>query len=179
VLETACAQLAEWAKDEATAHLSIAVNVSARQFQNPEFVDQVMAAIQRQCVQASRLKLELTESRLASDIDVTIAKMGLLKNIGVTLSLDDFGKGFSALSYLKHMPLDQLKIDGGFIRDVLTDPNDAAIALTIIRVETQAQRDFLLRHGCDNYQGYLFSKPLPIDALQAFMAQHTASHASG
>jgi diguanylate cyclase (GGDEF)-like protein/PAS domain S-box-containing protein len=188
VLETACAQLAEWAKDEATAHLSIAVNVSARQFQNPEFVDQVMAAIQRQGVQASRLKLELTESRLASDIDVTIAKMSILKNIGVTLSLDDFGKGFSALSYLKHMPLDQLKIDGGFIRDVLSDPNDAAIALTIISlaqslgldviaegVETQAQRDFLLRHGCHNYQGYLFSKPLPIDALQAFMAQHTAS----
>jgi EAL domain-containing protein (putative c-di-GMP-specific phosphodiesterase class I) len=147
-----------------------------------------MAAIQRQGVQASRLKLELTESRLASDIDVTIAKMSILKNIGVTLSLDDFGKGFSALSYLKHMPLDQLKIDGGFIRDVLSDPNDAAIALTIISlaqslgldviaegVETQAQRDFLLRHGCHNYQGYLFSKPLPIDALQAFMAQHTAS----
>jgi diguanylate cyclase (GGDEF)-like protein len=188
VLETACAQLAEWARDEATAHLSIAVNVSARQFQNPEFVDQVMAAIQRQGIQASRLKLELTESRLASDIDVTIAKMSILKNIGVTLSLDDFGKGFSALSYLKHMPLDQLKIDGGFIRDVLSDPNDAAIALTIISlaqslglnviaegVETQAQRDFLLRHGCDNYQGYLFSRPLPIDALQAFMAQHTAS----
>jgi diguanylate cyclase (GGDEF)-like protein/PAS domain S-box-containing protein len=188
VLETACAQLAQWAKDAATAHLSIAVNVSARQFQNPEFVDQVMAAIQRQGIQASRLKLELTESRLAADIDVTIAKMSMLKDIGVTLSLDDFGKGFSALSYLKHMPLDQLKIDGGFIRDVLSDPNDAAIALTIISlaqslglnviaegVETQAQRDFLLRHGCDNYQGYLFSKPLPIDALQAFMAQHTAS----
>jgi len=188
VLETACAQLAEWARDEATALLSIAVNVSARQFQNPEFVDQVMAAIQRQGVQASRLKLELTESRLASDIDVSITKMSLLKNIGVTLSLDDFGKGFSALSYLKRMPLDQLKIDGGFIRDVLSDPNDAAIALTIISlaqslglnviaegVETQAQRDFLLRHGCDNYQGYLFSRPLPIDALQDFIAQHTAS----
>ena len=188
VLETACAQLAKWGKDAATAHLSIAVNVSARQFQNPDFVDQVMAAIQRQSIQASRLKLELTESRLASDIDVTITKMSMLKNIGVTLSLDDFGKGFSALSYLKRMPLDQLKIDGGFIRDVLSDPNDAAIALTIISlaqslglnviaegVETQAQRDFLLRHGCDNYQGYLFSKPLPIDALQALIAQQTPS----
>jgi diguanylate cyclase (GGDEF)-like protein/PAS domain S-box-containing protein len=191
VLETACAQIAEWAGDAATAHLSIAVNVSARQFQNPDFVDQVMAAIQRQGIQASRLKLELTESRLAADIDVSITKMSMLKNIGVTLSLDDFGKGFSALSYLKRMPLDQLKIDSGFIRDVLSDPNDAAIALTIIGlaqslglaviaegVETQAQRDFLLRHGCDNYQGYLFSKPLPIDALQVFMAQQTLSLAS-
>ena len=188
VLETACAQLAQWARQEATAHLSIAVNVSARQFQNPEFVDQVMAAIQRQGILASRLKLELTESLMASDIDVTITKMSLLKSIGVTLALDDFGKGFSALSYLKRMPLDQLKIDSGFIQHVLSDPNDAAIALTIIGlakslglaviaegVETQAQRDFLLRHGCDNYQGYLFSKPLPIDALQAFIAQHTAS----
>jgi diguanylate cyclase (GGDEF)-like protein/PAS domain S-box-containing protein len=183
VLETACAQLARWAAHPATARLSMAVNVSARQFRHPEFVDLVMAVIWRQGIEASLLKLELTESLLASDIEVTIAKMVMLKDAGVTLSIDDFGMGFSALSYLKRMPLDQLKIDRAFVKDVLTDPNDAAIARTIIAlgqslglavmaegVETQAQRDFLTRHGCDCYQGFLFCKPLPIDALQAFMA---------
>ncbi|MBK5205769.1 MAG: EAL domain-containing protein [Polaromonas sp.] len=182
VLETACAQLARWAKRPETAMLSIAVNVSVRQFRHPEFVELVMAIIQQTGICAHRLKLELTESLLASDIDVTIAKMGMLKNAGVTLSIDDFGMGYSALSYLKHMPLDQLKIDRAFVKDVLTDPNDAAIARTIVGlaqslglavmaegVETEAQRDFLARHGCENYQGYLFCKALPIDELEVFM----------
>jgi len=182
VLETACAQLARWAKRPETAMLSIAVNVSVRQFRHPEFVELVMAIIQQTGICAHRLKLELTESLLASDIDVTIAKMGMLKNAGVTLSIDDFGMGYSALSYLKHMPLDQLKIDRAFVKDVLTDPNDAAIARTIVGlaqslglavmaegVETEAQRDFLARHGCENYQGHLFCKALPIDELEVFM----------
>jgi len=115
-------------------------------------------------------------------MDVTIAKMDILKEAGVTLSIDDFGIGYSALSYLKHLPLDQLKIDRTFVKDVLTDPNDAAIARTIIGlaqslglgvmaegVETEAQRDFLARHGCHCYQGYLFCKPLPIDELEVFI----------
>ncbi len=184
VLETACQQIAAWAKRAETADFSVAVNVSVRQFRHPEFVEQVMGVIKRTGIPPQRLKLELTESLLASDIEVTIAKMGMLKDAGVTLSIDDFGMGYSALSYLKHMPLDQLKIDRTFVKDVLTDPNDAAIARTIIGlaqslglavmaegVETKAQRDFLARHGCDCYQGFLFCKPLPIEALEDFMAE--------
>ncbi len=187
VLETACAQIAAWAQRPDTASFSVAVNVSVRQFRHPEFVDQVMSVIKRTGIPPQRLKLELTESLLASDIEVTIAKMGMLKDAGVTLSIDDFGMGYSALSYLKYMPLDQLKIDRTFVKDVLTDPNDAAIARTIIGlaqslglavmaegVETQAQRDFLARHGCDCYQGYLFCKPLPIEKLESFIAAHVA-----
>ena len=134
-------------------------------------------------ISAHRLKLELTESLLASNIEVTIAKMGILKEAGVTLSIDDFGMGYSALSYLKHLPLDQLKIDRSFIKDLLSDPNDAAIARTIIGlaqslglgvmaegVETQDQRDFLARHGCHSYQGYLFCRPLPVEELERFMS---------
>jgi diguanylate cyclase (GGDEF)-like protein/PAS domain S-box-containing protein len=182
VLETACAQLARWASRPETALLSIAVNVSVRQFRHPEFVELVMAIIEQAGICPHRLKLELTESLLATDIDVTIAKMGMLKTAGVTLSIDDFGIGYSALSYLKYLPLDQLKIDRSFVKDVLTDPNDAAIARTIIGlaqslglavmaegVETGAQRDFLARHGCESYQGYLFCKPLPIEELEVFM----------
>lgn len=182
VLDAACAQLAIWASRPETAELSMAINVSVRQFRNPDFVDLVMAAINQAGISAHLLKLELTESLLASNIEVTIAKMGILKEAGVTLSIDDFGMGYSALSYLKHMPLDQLKIDRSFVKDVLTDPNDAAIARTIIGlaqslglgvmaegVETEAQREFLAHHGCSNYQGYLFCKALPIDELEAFM----------
>ncbi len=188
VLETACAQLLTWARQPQTEKLSIAVNVSVRQFCHPEFVDQVMGLIRRTGIQASRLKLELTESLLAVDIDVTIAKMGMLKDAGVTLSIDDFGTGYSALSYLKKLPLDQLKICRTFVKDILTNPNDAAIARTIIGlaqslglelmaegVETQAQRDFLMRHGCDNYQGYLFSEALPIGELDTFITAHFAA----
>ena len=184
VMETACAQLAAWAKRPETGKFSIAINVSVRQFRHPEFVELVMASIKQAGIEAKLLKLELTESLLANDMDVTIAKMGILKEAGVTLSIDDFGIGYSALSYLKHLPLDQLKIDRTFVKDVLTDPNDAAIARTIIGlaqslglgvmaegVETEAQRDFLARHGCHCYQGYLFCKPLPIDELEVFMAR--------
>lgn len=191
VLETACAQIAAWAERPETASFSVAVNVSVRQFRNPEFVDQVMGVIKRTGIPPQRLKLELTESLLASDIEVTIAKMGMLKDAGVTLSIDDFGMGYSALSYLKHMPLDQLKIDRTFVKDVLTDPNDAAIARTIIGlaqslglavmaegVETQAQRDFLARHGCECYQGFLFCKPLPIKALEPFIEAHVLAMAT-
>lgn len=181
-LRSACAQLVEWAACPATARLSIAVNVSARQFRHPQFVDGVMAAIAESGIDASRLKLELTESLLAADIDVTISKMGQLKDAGVTLSIDDFGMGYSGLSYLKHLPLDQIKIDRSFVKDVLTDRNDAAIVRTIIGlahglalgvmaegVETEAQRKFLADHGCHCYQGYLFCEPLPIDALDSFI----------
>jgi diguanylate cyclase (GGDEF)-like protein/PAS domain S-box-containing protein len=182
VLEQACAQLAQWAGNPQRSHLSIAVNVSVRQFRDPDFVDQVMTAIANSGIAPHKLKLELTESLLADGIEVTVAKMGSLKAMGVTLSLDDFGMGYSSLSYLKRLPLDQLKIDREFVKDILTDANDAAIARTIIGlaqslglgviaegVETQAQRAFLAQQGCYEYQGYLFCKPLPIDELEAFM----------
>ena len=185
VLETACQQLSKWSQRVETRHLSIAVNVSVRQFKHPEFVELVLEAIEEWGVNANRLKLELTESLLATGMEVTVAKMGLLKDAGVTLSIDDFGIGYSSLSYLKHLPLDQLKIDRSFVKDILTDPNDAAIARTIVSlaqslglgvvaegVETAAQRDMLAQFGCDCYQGYLYCRALPIDELEEFMRLH-------
>jgi diguanylate cyclase (GGDEF)-like protein/PAS domain S-box-containing protein len=186
-LETACAQLAAWARRPETANLSIAVNVSVRQFRHPDFVDSVVACIRNSGVRPHRLKLELTESLLADRMEITIEKMGMLKALGVTLSLDDFGVGYSSLSVLKRLPLDQLKIDKAFVADVLTDPNDAAISRAIIAlaqslglqvvaegVETVEQRDFLTYQGCDQFQGHLFSKPLPIEQLDALLANPLA-----
>lgn len=188
VLEQACAQLAEWAKRPDRRHLSIAVNVSVRQFRHPDFVDEVMTAIADAGIAPHKLKLELTESLLAEGIEVTVAKMGNLKDMGVTLSLDDFGMGYSSLAYLKRLPLDQLKIDKAFVKDILTDANDAAIARTIIGlaqslglsviaegVETPEQRDFLAQQGCLEYQGYLFCKPLPIEELEQFIDRHQSA----
>ncbi|AMO22445.1 EAL domain-containing protein [Ramlibacter solisilvae] len=182
VLEQACAQLAQWAKNPARAHLTIAVNVSVRQFRDPDFVDEVMTAIRDSGISPQKLKLELTESLLAEEMEATVAKMAALKDMGVYLSLDDFGMGYSSLSYLKRLPLDQLKIDREFVKDILTDANDAAIARTIIGlaqslglgvvaegVETQEQRAFLAKQGCYEYQGFLFCKPLPIGELEEFM----------
>ncbi|MEP6964311.1 MAG: EAL domain-containing protein [Polaromonas sp.] len=186
-LETVCELLADWAERPETAGLSIAVNVSVRQFRHPDFVDTVIAAIRRTGIKPQRLKLELTESLLADRMEITIAKMGTLKALGVTLSLDDFGMGYSSLSALKRLPLDQLKIDKSFVADLLTDPNDAAISRAIITlaqslslevvaegVETQAQRNFLMDQGCDHFQGYLFSTPLPIDQLERYLMAHAA-----
>jgi diguanylate cyclase (GGDEF)-like protein/PAS domain S-box-containing protein len=182
VLETACEQLAAWADWPQTASLSIAVNVSVYQFRHPNFVDMVMASIARTGIRPHKLKLELTESLLADRMEITIQKMGMLKDLGVTLSLDDFGVGYSSLSCLKRLPLDQLKIDKGFVADVLTDPNDAAISRAIIAlaqslslqvvaegVETHEQRDFLAYQGCDQFQGHLFAPALPIETLDAFL----------
>jgi len=184
VLETACAQLAIWADRPEMAHLTIAVNVSAHQFRQSDFVAQVLAALDRNSANPHRLKLELTESLLVSNVEDIIAKMTILKARGVGFSLDDFGTGYSSLSYLKRLPLDQLKIDQGFVRDILIDTDDAAIAKMVIAlgasmglaviaegVETEAQRDFLARHGCDAYQGYLFSRPLALEAFEAFVTQ--------
>ncbi|MDO9167038.1 MAG: EAL domain-containing protein [Rhodoferax sp.] len=181
VLETACTQLALWATRADMAHLTVAVNVSPRQFHQRDFVEQVLAVLERTGANPHRLKLELTESLLVSNIEDVIAKMHALKGKGVGFSLDDFGTGYSSLSYLKRLPLDQLKIDQGFVRDILIDANDAAIArmvvalanslgLTVIAegVETAAQRDFLASQGCHAYQGYLFSRPLPLGEFEAF-----------
>ena len=178
VLETACTQLTAWAQQPATAHLTMAVNVSARQFRQADFVQQVLAALERTGANPLLLKLELTESLLLDDIEVTISKMTQLKAVGVGFSLDDFGTGYSSLSYLKRLPLDQLKIDRSFITDVLTDANDAVIARTIVAlahsmglsviaegVEIEAQRSFLELNGCHAYQGYLFGQPGVVERL--------------
>jgi len=181
VLETACKQLALWDQQPETAHLTMAVNVSARQFHHRDFVDQVMEILAQTGANPQRLKLELTESLLLDDVEDVIAKMTILKEHGVTFALDDFGTGYSSLSYLKRLPLDQLKIDQSFVRDILTDSNDASIARTIVAlaqslglsviaegVETEAQRDFLAASGCHAYQGYFFGRPLPIESFKEF-----------
>ena len=182
VLQTACRQLAAWAKRPEMQHLTIAVNVSARQLQMPNFVEEVLAILDHHGTNPLRLKLELTESLLVDNVEDVIAKMAALKTKGVGFSLDDFGTGYSSLSYLKRLPLDQLKIDQGFVRNILTDPNDAAIAKMVVAlaesmglsviaegVEIEAQRDFLARHGCHAYQGYLFSRPLPLLEFEALV----------
>ena len=182
VLENACRQLAQWGKEPRRASLTVAVNVSARQFHHPDFVTQVMEALEGAGADPHCLKLELTESLLVDDMEDAISKMGALKEIGVGFSLDDFGTGYSSLSYLKRLPLDQLKIDQSFVRDVLTDPNDAAIARTIVAlgqilglsviaegVEVEAQRAFLAEQGCLTYQGYLFSQPLTAAQFEEYL----------
>ncbi len=178
VLAAACGQLVAWNSSAATRRLTMAVNVSARQFRHPEFTAQLLELLRTSGANPYRLKLELTESMLLSDFEDVIVKMGELRSIGVNFALDDFGTGYSSLSYLKRLPLDQLKIDQSFVRDVLTDPNDAAIARTILSlarsldlsvvaegVETAGQRDFLLACGCRAFQGYFFGRPVAVEKL--------------
>ena len=182
VLETACLQLAAWANHPAAAKLTLAVNVSACQFGRADFVDQVIEIVSRTGANPHRLKLELTESLLVENIDEVIAKMTTLKAHGIGFSLDDFGTGYSSLAYLRRLPLDQLKIDQSFVRDLLIDPNSVAIAKTIIvlsqamslsviaeGVETEMQRVLLDSLGCHAFQGYLFSRPLPIETLDRLL----------
>lgn len=187
VLRNACTQLVTWAQMPELAHLSLSVNVSARQFRQSDFVGQVQAVLERTGANPQRLKLELTESMLVEDMDDIVHKMESLRALGVGCSLDDFGTGYSSLTYLKKLPLDQLKIDQSFVRDVLSDPNDAAIAHTIITlgkslgfavvaegVETQGQREFLVANDCHIFQGYLFSKPVPLPDFVAFVRRAQA-----
>ncbi|CAN7320417.1 bifunctional diguanylate cyclase/phosphodiesterase [Acidovorax delafieldii] len=182
VLQAACRRLAAWAQQPDLALLSLAVNVSPRQFHQSGFVAQVLAALAGAGADGHQLKLEMTEGLLLQDVEDTIDKMGQLKGYGVGFSLDDFGTGYSSLSYLKRLPLDQLKIDQSFVRDVLTDPNDAAIARTVVAlgtslglrviaegVETEAQREFLERHHCHAWQGYLLSPPVAVAEFEALV----------
>ena len=186
VLRSACQQLAVWANNTETAMLTASVNVSVMQFRNPDFTAQIMQVVSETGINPSRLKLEITESMLANNIESIISKMAALKAIGIGFSLDDFGTGYSSLSYLRRMPLDQLKIDKSFVQDVLTDLNAAAIARVIITlgqslklaiiaegVETVEQRDFLQRNGCLVYQGYLYSRPLAIANFDSFVRELT------
>ena len=184
VLETACAQLKAWQQDALTRDLVLAVNVSARQFHQSDFVAQVHDAVQRHAINPMRLKLELTEGMLLADVEDTIATMNILSEIGIQFSMDDFGTGYSSLQYLKRLPLDQLKIDQSFIRNIVTDNSDKAIVRTIIvmaqslgiaviaeGVETEENRQFLLDSGCVHYQGYLFGKPVPIKQFEASLKE--------
>ncbi len=186
VLETACTQLRIWASSEHTQHLQLAVNVSARQFRHPDFVSQVIHLINCAGINPKRLKLELTESAALDNLEETIDKMNALRKIGVRFSMDDFGTGYSSLSNLKKLPIEQLKIDQSFVRDISTDPDDAVIVQTIIAmaknlglkiiaegVETEAQCLFLEQHGCQNFQGYLFSKAVPIEQFEALLMKTT------
>ncbi|MDE2260548.1 MAG: EAL domain-containing protein [Betaproteobacteria bacterium] len=184
VLETACAQLKTWQQEEHTRGLVLAVNVSARQFRQVDFVSQVQATVQRHAINPRLLKLELTESTLLENVEDTIATMNALKEIGVRFTLDDFGTGYSSLQYLKRLPLHQIKIDQSFVRDLAADSGDRAIVRTIITmaksmnleviaegVETEEQLQLLLNMGCTHYQGYLFGKPVPVDQFEVLVKQ--------
>jgi diguanylate cyclase (GGDEF)-like protein len=182
VLETACVQLKAWQQDALTRDLTLAVNVSAKQFRQADFVAQVRSAVQRNAIDPKLLKLELTESLLQENIEETIATMNALNEIGVQFALDDFGTGYSSLQYLKRLPLDQIKIDKSFVRDIATNGSDIAVvratiamtrslALDIIAegVETEEQRQLLLENGCSYYQGFLFGLPVPIEEFDAML----------
>jgi diguanylate cyclase (GGDEF)-like protein/PAS domain S-box-containing protein len=188
VLDTDCAQLKAWQRNPRTCDLVLAVNVSARQFRQPDFVLQMREVVQRHEINPALLKLEITESLLLKDIEDVIAIISALKILGVRFSLDDFGTGYSCLQYLKRLPLDQLKIDQSFVRDLVDDSNDRSIVRTIIAmaqnlnldviaegVETDEQRQILFDMGCIHYQGYLFGKPVPIGEFEALL-QHVRLH---
>lgn len=182
VLRAACQQLAIWANRPHLSALTLAVNISPLEFGRDDFVEQVLSVLASTGANPYQLELELTEGMLLRDVEGTVAKMEQLKAHGVSFVLDDFGTGYSSLSYLKRLPLDKLKIDQSFVRDVLVDPNDAAIVRTIVAlgttlglrviaegVETEVQRDFLQDHGCIIWQGYLFGKPVPAVQFEALV----------
>jgi len=182
VLDTACAQLKTWQTDPKLNELYLAVNVSAKQFRQHDFVEQVQATVQRHSINPMLLKLELTESTVLENIDDAIAKMRALKDFGVRFALDDFGTGYSSLSYLKLLPLDQVKIDQSFVRDIASDNGDAVMVMAIVDlgmnfeleviaegVETEVQHKLLQRYGCSSFQGYLFSKPVPVEQFEALL----------
>ncbi|MBI5005795.1 MAG: EAL domain-containing protein [Nitrosomonadales bacterium] len=184
VLETACRQLKAWEKHPVLASKHLAVNISPVQFHQPDFVRRVMDVLDVSGADPRLLELELTENLVLEDVQEATRKMDALKAIGVRFSMDDFGTGYSSLQYIKRLPIDQLKIDQSFVRDILTDPGDAMMVQTIAGmahnfgfdviaegVETQEQLAPLILRGCVSFQGYLFSKPLPLAAFEALVAQ--------
>ena len=182
VVETACRQIKSWEGQPGLQDLQLAVNVSARQLRQADFVTQVSNALQQSGAKPGRLELELTESMVLDNVKDTILKMKTLKALGVRLSMDDFGTGYSSLAYLTQLPLDQLKIDRSFVRNIGLQSTDAVIIQTIIGmahnlgleviadgVETKLQQDFLEAQGCPLWQGYLYSKPLPLADFEKFL----------
>ena len=188
VLETACAQLKKWQQNEHTRGFVLSINVSAKQLHQADFVEMIQAAVQQYEIKPTLLKLELTESMLLENIENSIATMSALSEIGVLISLDDFGTGYSSLQYLKRLPIDQLKIDQSFVRDLVSDSSDRVIVRTIIvmahslnmnviaeGVETEDQRQLLMNKGCLHFQGFLFGKPMPIEQFEALMVPNNES----
>ncbi len=184
VLDAACAQIKVWHAHPAMGNLTLAVNVSARQFRQPDFVELVRVTVRKHGIPPTSLKLELTESLVLDDVMDSIAKMKALKAFGVSFSMDDFGTGYSSLSYLKNLPLDQLKIDQSFVRTIASDNADRVMVMTIVDlgmnfeldvvaegVETEEQFTLLHRYGCGNFQGYLFSKPLPVAGFEKLVGE--------
>jgi EAL domain-containing protein (putative c-di-GMP-specific phosphodiesterase class I) len=178
-------QLAKWQASADTAQLTLSVNVSARQFVEEDFVAMAQEIVLSTGVNPRGLKLELTESLMVSDFEHTAEKMEALKRLGISFSLDDFGTGYSSLAALRKLPLDQLKIDHSFMRDVLTDDHDASIVRSIIAlgeslglqviaegVETQGQHKFLSDNGCFVYQGFLYERAIPDDHFDRYARRH-------
>ncbi|HTR26902.1 MAG TPA: EAL domain-containing protein [Terriglobales bacterium] len=187
-LEAACTQMSAWTKNPRTAHLTLAVNISARQLLNSRFTQDVLAVLERTGADPNNLELELTESMFVDKVEDVVSRMTELKSHGLRFSLDDFGTGYSSLAYLRRLPLDQLKIDQAFVRDLLTDTSSSAIAQSIIAlgkamglsviaegVETEEQKEFLARLGCHAFQGYLFSEPLPLAEFEQLLSVKTRS----
>ncbi|MEY8214721.1 MAG: GGDEF domain-containing phosphodiesterase, partial [Colwellia sp.] len=184
VIESACIQLNAWQKNISTAALTLSINVSAKQFHQTDFVETIKKFIDIYSINPTLLKIELTESLLLVNIEEVINKMNTLAAIGIQFSLDDFGTGYSSLQYLKKLPLYQLKIDQSFVRDLGIDSNDEIIVKTIISmahslglnviaegVEIETQQQYLISQGCTNFQGYLFSKPIPIDEFESLLIE--------
>jgi diguanylate cyclase (GGDEF)-like protein/PAS domain S-box-containing protein len=189
VFRTACEQLVAWESNPLARHLTLAVNVSAKQFRQSDLVDQLRQILQETGARPELLKLELTESTVLENVEDAIAKMHQLKSLGMSLSMDDFGTGYSSLQYLKRLPLDQIKIDQAFVRDIVSDPDDAAIVQAIIAmstalglsviaegVEDRTQQIFLEQHGCHVFQGFLFSKPLNAEQFDMLLSQLEAQN---
>ncbi|MEO8434789.1 MAG: EAL domain-containing protein [Pyrinomonadaceae bacterium] len=190
VLQTACVQNKRW-QNEGFAPMRMAVNIAAQQLRQPHFAETVMQILHEAGLQAKYLELELTETSVMNNAEFAIDVLGRLKNMGVKISIDDFGTGFSSLSYLKRLPIDALKIDQSFVRDLATDPDDAALVTAIITlahslrlevvaegVETAGQFSFLSSLKCDEIQGFLFSKGLPVGELASLMRSHAARSAA-
>ena len=185
VLEAVCTQLKKWECNPLTQHLQLAVNVSARQFYQADFVEQVLAVLTKSAIDPSKLMLELTKNLVLDDINDTILKMNALREVGVKFSMDDFGTGYSSLTYLAELPLTQLKIDQSFVHNIGIKLSDAIVVQTIIGiannlgvsviaegVETEEQRLFLEQHDCPFFQGYLFGKPVPLEEFERLISPH-------
>jgi EAL domain-containing protein (putative c-di-GMP-specific phosphodiesterase class I) len=184
VLDAACRQLGAW-RAEGVADIRMAVNLSAQQLRSPGLVQSVDALLKRHGLKGRDLELEITESVAMENPERAIDQLQALRDLGIQLAIDDFGTGYSSLAYLKRLPIQVLKLDRTFVRDIETDPSDAEISAATLAlahnlglkvvaegVETEAQRDYLIQHQCDFMQGFLFSKPLPAEAALRFIREH-------